>query len=283
MFKSQGSVLDTDNTDEVEKTSFWKNEKARWVSVAILTLIVALFSFFGPDIHSEAENAPTFFSDLLTTLLFSILFASVLLPVKLSAKFHPNNILVTVGLLIMCVRLVQLIAGVGSSIAGGSNFLALIGIGVFVAVIAIQTIKLKQGKFLEVSNANKSESNSGRLKGLRFLGFVYLFAWINLGILLIETVFIIISSLGIVQISKIPKLAFLPTVLLVVLAPVILIIAMRYRCPKCNEYCTIQKGKKLSPKFEPFAGLTGWSATVARVIFQKKFKCMFCNYSTDLG
>lgn len=115
------------------------------------------------------------------------------------------------------------------------------------------------------------------------LSYLYFAAWFFAALFLIEVVVIVGAKLADISLEIKSSLFLAPLSGLVVLAPFIVILALRFRCPRCGGFCTVQTTRPLSQNFQPYSGLMGWTATVARIAFQKTFICMYCDYEVQLS
>ncbi len=114
------------------------------------------------------------------------------------------------------------------------------------------------------------------------LGYLYVCAWVLFGVFLIGVI-VVIAKVIHIDLGSNADLVLASLTGLVVLAPTIVIWGIRLRCPKCDGFCTIQTARPLSDNFQPFAGMTGWAATVARIVFQKRFVCLYCDFEVSLA
>lgn len=114
------------------------------------------------------------------------------------------------------------------------------------------------------------------------LGYLYVCAWVLFGVFLIGVI-VVIAKVIHIDLGSNADLVLASLIGLVALAPIIVIWAVRLRCPNCDGFFTIQTTHPLRDNFKPFAGMTGWAATVARVVFQKRFVCMYCDFEVSLS
>lgn len=126
-----------------------------WFLLVLSTSLWTWISFWGPDTHSEINEAPSFYVKLRDLIFFFFLVGGVLLPIKNVSSVKLNYSIIISALVILAIKSLQLtynlIFGAGF---GDLKLLLILVFGLVLALILLIS-KVAIGKKIIKSRINK--------------------------------------------------------------------------------------------------------------------------------